>query len=443
MLLSLLKKGINMIINQLNQSLEVAETSIFNFAGKIPVLSSFTGSARIIMGVAQVALGGISLLTHYTLGGCFFDDDHLITALEQSSNHHFHGWANIFRGMIEAIPLVNLITISFDIGENGDSKRFSYHRGNNPDIIDRIETRVRGIERNMVHSMDRFQTFLNDFEKDILNLCDMSLLGFIFTGPVRLVMGSLQVSLGLAFGIIGTLLCLKKTRYYGFHQFTHGVLNIFRSIISLTTNILLLRHFDLNVGHRLTDFTQLRNHVNYSGRFNYKPYSSPSTFHDLQKVLTRLEKNVLNELGHIPILSTITGSLRALMGLGQVSIGLLGMITGIVTGKDSRFYGLQQLLHGIANISRSIVEIIPFFNLLLIDYDSRENSRFEYLERPAEPARITPPGGAAVGGALAREAARREAIPAHGFVFREEAAMERGELSAEGEAINDGAVEYV
>ena len=100
-------------------------------------------------------------------------------------------------------------------------------------------------------------------------------------------------------------------------------------------------------------------------------------FHNLDFHLTRIELS-LNALGYIPLISTLSGCMRAVFGKIEIitAIGLaaLKFLTDVMHGREPNWkdiaHFLHYALHGVANIARAYVEIIPFVNLLMLVRDA-------------------------------------------------------------------------
>jgi hypothetical protein len=89
-------------------------------------------------------------------------------------------------------------------------------------------------------------------------------------------------------------------------------------------------------------------------------------------------EKTLNVFGYIPIISTISGSIRAVYGKVELISGLgIAAISSLSCSYNRNVdHGLELAVHGLANICRAAVEIIPFVNWLCIPYDLA--NRFEY-----------------------------------------------------------------
>jgi hypothetical protein len=97
----------------------------------------------------------------------------------------------------------------------------------------------------------------------------------------------------------------------------------------------------------------------------------------LDETLGGFEKG-LNVLGYIPGVSTFSGTIRILYGKIEIISGLaIALISSCFRANDRQIaHGMELVVHGIANLGRGLVELIPFFNLICIPYDMY--NRFEY-----------------------------------------------------------------
>ncbi len=96
-----------------------------NFVGYIPIASSFSGALRVAFGkievIAGVVLGAISGIKSLFYNGQQKEQEwkHAVSLF----NYSLHGIANIFRGILECIPFVSLVTcLPYDKAE----VRFTY-----------------------------------------------------------------------------------------------------------------------------------------------------------------------------------------------------------------------------------------------------------------------------------------------------------------------------
>jgi hypothetical protein len=131
----------------------------------------------------------------------------------------------------------------------------------------------------------------------------------------------------------------------------------------------------------------------------------------LNDALASFEKG-LNLAGYVPVLSTVSGTLRSTYGKTLIITGvaggaLLAIVALFNSNAKSRKNGLEKAvkflmtcsLHGIANIGRSRIEMVPFLSLATcLPYDLM-GTRFAYpKENPGRweyvtDTRSTPQGG--------------------------------------------------
>lgn len=99
----------------------------FNIAGYIPILSSGSGVLRAVLGKIEV-IGAIAVAALIAVKALFNPDAYardaeIKKAVEVLVTYSLHGVANIFRGIIEIVPLLSLATcLPYDISGN----RFTY-----------------------------------------------------------------------------------------------------------------------------------------------------------------------------------------------------------------------------------------------------------------------------------------------------------------------------
>jgi hypothetical protein len=118
----------------------------------------------------------------------------------------------------------------------------------------------------------------------------------------------------------------------------------------------------------------------------------------LQVSINHIEINMLNHLGRVPVLSSVTAVMRAILGVSQIFFGSLTYgWASFFDNKDSKFYASHHFVHGLLNVARSIIEAIPFINLTLLAYDIDPNNSssldflnekrdFKYQEYPTPTA---------------------------------------------------------
>lgn len=124
----------------------------------------------------------------------------------------------------------------------------------------------------------------------------------------------------------------------------------------------------------------------------------------IQRSLEHLETNLLNPLGHVPAISTVTGTLRGIIGVAQVAFSVLatvftlGFIHLAPEVSDAGYYVRHHFAHGAMNVARALIEIIPFVNLIMLAYDADTRwqepnahpSRYSYVPY-TPPVRISVP----------------------------------------------------
>src|SRR5262245_434433 len=110
-----------MSISSISRGLEKVETKILDTLGYIPVVSTFSGIFRTKMGLVEVIVGIAT-----SIFGALANNQ----IINEFGNKLFvNGCANILRGSIEMIPIVNLLTLIYDIDDHGHftkPDRFSY-----------------------------------------------------------------------------------------------------------------------------------------------------------------------------------------------------------------------------------------------------------------------------------------------------------------------------
>ncbi len=95
----------------------------------------------------------------------------------------------------------------------------------------------------------------------------------------------------------------------------------------------------------------------------------------MDEFLTLYERT-FNFLGYIPIVSTFSGTARfiygqveAIVALAAVAFHFIGSIAGYAGHEGQAAKALPYVVHGLANMGRSVVEMIPIINLSCILYD--------------------------------------------------------------------------
>ena len=113
-----------------------------------------------------------------------------------------------------------------------------------------------------------------------------------------------------------------------------------------------------------------------------------TTFEFTHKFSKDLE-NIFNKLGYVPVVSSVSGGLREVFGATQVITGLamtsINSLRKAYAKEETSIGQLQkkvdlskeQVRHGIANMMRAVLEIIPFINFSCLCYDLAK-VRIEY-----------------------------------------------------------------
>jgi hypothetical protein len=100
------------------EDIEVFAEQKLNITGYVPLLSSFSGAVRCIMGKLQIAIGIVCAPANAILGFCAQDEkvaENYFSEAKRSTAQIFHGIFNFFRGIIEIIPFVgNGLTFAYD-----------------------------------------------------------------------------------------------------------------------------------------------------------------------------------------------------------------------------------------------------------------------------------------------------------------------------------------
>lgn len=96
----------------------------------------------------------------------------------------------------------------------------------------------------------------------------------------------------------------------------------------------------------------------------------PSPYAEMPKPDTR--SAMLNILGYVPVISTISGCCRVLLGIIHTIVHLVAAIFKASHRKDH----LQEALLGVRNIVRGIVEMVPVVgNITCLTYDGVKMKR--------------------------------------------------------------------
>ena len=108
-----------MQLSSVDKSLELIETKILDPAGYFPVASSVSGALRSVLGVALIVIGlsaAIFSALKYVFTSTDSEENKAIADMDQGVRYFSHGVANIYRGIVEMLPYINMITIPYDGG---------------------------------------------------------------------------------------------------------------------------------------------------------------------------------------------------------------------------------------------------------------------------------------------------------------------------------------
>lgn len=101
-------------------------------------------------------------------------------------------------------------------------------------------------------------------------------------------------------------------------------------------------------------------------------------FDQMNQLLTSFEKG-LNVVGYVPIVSTISGSVRlaygkleAIVAIAAIAFHFMAGLIGIEGSAEKLRAAVPYVLHGFANMGRGLVEILPFINLTCYLYDQTQ-----------------------------------------------------------------------
>lgn len=109
---------------------------------------------------------------------------------------------------------------------------------------------------------------------------------------------------------------------------------------------------------------------------NNQTAEAKTLWSDLDVFYSKVEEEVLNPVGYIPVLGSLTGSLRATMGIFQCTLSGLGVFVESLLGAFSsdransiRHYdgmgaAYEHNVHGILNIVRGAIEFVPCLPLV-------------------------------------------------------------------------------
>jgi len=111
---------------ELNHVQRVVETGL-NYAGYVPGVSTLSGALRVNYGKIEI-IGAVAAAAFIAIRALVNQDAQersagLKKALNVMSTYSLHGVANIFRGILEMIPFLSLVTcLPYDLQKN----RFTY-----------------------------------------------------------------------------------------------------------------------------------------------------------------------------------------------------------------------------------------------------------------------------------------------------------------------------
>jgi len=108
------------IFNNLEKGFVVAESAL-NTAGYIPLVSSVSGGIRGTIGALQFQIGLLSALG-FGIAAAVSDSEEYSEIAGRSLHYAAHGVGNNLRGTVEVIPVINLLTILYDLS----GERYKY-----------------------------------------------------------------------------------------------------------------------------------------------------------------------------------------------------------------------------------------------------------------------------------------------------------------------------
>lgn len=112
------------VLDMIEPACTVGE-KFLNIPGSIPIVSSISGPVRIAAGQLQAGIGALMTIggvVAYLTAELEADQAEYRADTTRSAEFAMHGVANIIRGAVESIPLLNLLTIIYD----GTHSRFEY-----------------------------------------------------------------------------------------------------------------------------------------------------------------------------------------------------------------------------------------------------------------------------------------------------------------------------
>lgn len=125
------------MLNNVKRSLEQIETRTLDPIGYYPVASTATGGLRAALGVAEI-VAGVAAAVFMTLAivlsvGCILGEkswrEKIGQIYSESAFFMSHGVANLARAIVEAVPFLNMITLTYDGSLDGQLQktgRYSY-----------------------------------------------------------------------------------------------------------------------------------------------------------------------------------------------------------------------------------------------------------------------------------------------------------------------------
>lgn len=116
----------------------------------------------------------------------------------------------------------------------------------------------------------------------------------------------------------------------------------------------------------------------------------------INKVATTLEQvetRTLDPMGYIPILSTVTGAARGILGTAELMAGIFAVIIGMFGNQreQGEYFGFAKhcFTHGIANLARAGIEMIPFINMITLAYDGDLDHQGRGSQKYDKPGRFS------------------------------------------------------
>lgn len=107
------QRGFMKLTSRIPATLEQLETRCLDPLGYIPGVSTVTGTARTVLAVAQIVSATVLAII-----GCVSAARNPLNQdpwqFKWAADAFCHGCANLARGWVEIIPLINMITLAFD-----------------------------------------------------------------------------------------------------------------------------------------------------------------------------------------------------------------------------------------------------------------------------------------------------------------------------------------